>query len=427
MAPYGGCSSVGRVQDCDSCCRGFEPHQPPQKSQGLQVFLQTLLIWPQNPNKPGQRQTHASIKNRRSDVESRVCAICFILNPYSKTLTTAIDIVYLWVNGSDGAWRAKRQQYAQKIQASGAAGFAQFGNVEGRFRDNDELRFSLRALEKFFPEHGHIYIVTDGQVPHWFQGSDQITLIDHHQLIPGAALPVFDSGNIESYIHRIAGLSERYFYFNDDVFFGAPVCLDDWFFDGGIYVSWSDEPEVQGDQLQAESTSLVNASRLSKQWFEDRRYHARLGIHALDRQVDGHYHHTPRTFSHSPRPMLKSMMIEIERDAPDLFQRVRSTVFRTWDKPTIISDFVLRWALAHGFAKTIDHSHMYIATGQALEQPSFRQLRDQFGRLDFFCINDTTDDAHDSDPRLVQIHQILSTLLPDASRCERPKRLASAA
>ena len=25
----GGCSSVGRVQDCDSCCRGFEPHQPP--------------------------------------------------------------------------------------------------------------------------------------------------------------------------------------------------------------------------------------------------------------------------------------------------------------------------------------------------------------------------------------------------------------
>jgi hypothetical protein len=27
----GGCSSVGRVQDCDSCCRGFEPHQPPHR------------------------------------------------------------------------------------------------------------------------------------------------------------------------------------------------------------------------------------------------------------------------------------------------------------------------------------------------------------------------------------------------------------
>ena len=35
----------------------------------------------------------------------------------------------------------------------------------GRFRDNDELRYSLRALERFFPEHGHVYIVTDAQVP----------------------------------------------------------------------------------------------------------------------------------------------------------------------------------------------------------------------------------------------------------------------
>src|SRR5450759_740118 len=25
----GGCSSVGRVPDCDSGCRGFEPHQSP--------------------------------------------------------------------------------------------------------------------------------------------------------------------------------------------------------------------------------------------------------------------------------------------------------------------------------------------------------------------------------------------------------------
>jgi hypothetical protein len=252
-------------------------------------------------------------------------------------------------------------------------------------------------------------------------------LIDHHQLIPESALPVFDSGNIESYIHRISGLSERYFYFNDDVFFGAPVCLENWFFGDGIYVSWSDEPEVQGDKLQAESTSLENASRLSKQWLQEKSDHANLVTDSLVRKMDGQYQHTPRTFSHSPRPMLKSMMLEIERDAPELFERVRSTVFRTWNKPTIISDFALRWALAHGFAKTIDHSHLYIATGQALESQSFQQLKKQFGSLDFFCVNDTTDDAKDGDPRLVQMHQILSLLLPDASRCEVPNCLASAA
>ena len=26
----GECNSVGRVQDCDSCCRGFDPHHSPQ-------------------------------------------------------------------------------------------------------------------------------------------------------------------------------------------------------------------------------------------------------------------------------------------------------------------------------------------------------------------------------------------------------------
>jgi hypothetical protein len=255
-------------------------------------------------------------------------------------------------------------------------------------------------------------------VPDWFQASDQITLVDHHQLIPHSSLPTFDSGNIESYIHHIPGLSERYFYLNDDVFFGAPVCLDNWFFENGVYVSWSDEPEVIGNKLQAESTSLENASRLSKQWLQAKLDNANLCAESSARKMDPQYQHTSRTFSHSPRPMLKSVMMEIEQDAPELFERVRSTVFRTWNKPTIISDFVLRWALAHGLAKTIDHSHVYIATGQLLEAQSLKHLQKQFGSLDFFCINDTTDDAHDGDPRLLQVRQILNALLPNSSHSE---------
>jgi hypothetical protein len=345
----------------------------------------------------------------------------------SKKSTTAVDIVYLWVDGNDSEWRAKRHKYAEKLRAEGSLRFAKFGDVEGRYRDNDELRFSLRALEKFFPEHGHIYIVTDGQVPQWFQASDQITLIDHHQLIPEAALPVFDSSNIESYIHHIPGLSERYFYLNDDVFLGAPVCLENWFFGNGFYVSWSDEPEVHGDTLQAESTSLENASRVSKKWLQNKSAYANSGANSLARKIDLRYEHTPRTFSHSPRPMLKSIMMEIERDAPELFELVRSTVFRTWDKPTIISDFVLRWALAHGFAEIINHAYLYIATGQTFETQSFKHLKKLFGSVDFFCVNDTTDDAKEGDPRLVQMHRILSALLPITSPCELVNCAANAA
>ena len=143
----------------------------------------------------------------------------------------------------------------------------------------------------------------------------------------------------------------------------AKTGADLWFFENVVYVSWSDEPEVIGNKLQAESTSLENASRLSNQWLQAKLDNESLCAESSARKMDPQYQHTSRTFSHSPRPMLKSVMMEIEQDAPELFERVRSTVFRTWNKPTIISDFVLRWALANGRATLHDYSHIYLSTG----------------------------------------------------------------
>ena len=148
-----------------------------------------------------------------------------------------IDIVYLWVDGRDPAWRLKRQAANAALSPHHRGAMGLHGNVEGRFRDNDELRYSLRALERFFPAHGHVYIVTDAQVPPWLRPSSGLSIVDHHSLIPAALLPTFDSSNIETYIHHIPGLSERFFYLNDDVFFGAPVRVDDWFWAGGIYAA----------------------------------------------------------------------------------------------------------------------------------------------------------------------------------------------
>ena len=65
-----------------------------------------------------------------------------------------VDIVYLWVDGSDPVWRGKREQaYAAWVRQHPDA-LAAFGNAAGRYRDNGELLFNLRALEKFFPNHG---------------------------------------------------------------------------------------------------------------------------------------------------------------------------------------------------------------------------------------------------------------------------------
>jgi hypothetical protein len=321
----------------------------------------------------------------------------------------SVDIVYLWVDGSDPVWRAKRHSAALRLGAAQTQSMAPYGNVEGRFRDNGELRYSLRALERFFPDHGHVYLVTDSQTPHWLRACSRLTVVSHQELLPANRLPTFDSGNIESYIHRIPGLSERYFYLNDDVFFGAPVQLDHWFWSGGFYAAWSDDLEVAEGPMQPEDNSLENASRLSNQW---------LGMLPSLTQTD--YRHTPRTFAHSPRPMLKSLLFRLEDEAPELFERVRSSVFRTWDNPTLVSDFVLRWALAHGMAKIRDYAHLYLATGDVNPSQPLAALAGAAGKLDFFCINDTTDDAHGHDPRLTQVHATLQRMFAQASPFEQP-------
>ncbi len=332
--------------------------------------------------------------------------------------SSPVDVVYLWVDGNDATWRAKRQRAARRLNADSEAALAPFSNVEGRFRDNDELRYSLRALERFFPEHGHIYVVTDGQTPEWLVQTDKLTVIDHRALIPSECLPTFDSGNIESYIHHIPGLSERYFYLNDDVFFGAPVNVHDWFWEDGVYVTWSDDPVVTHEALRPDSTSLENGSRLSNSWLTAKaEFQACVG-YPCARQLDAQYQHTFRIFAHAPRPMLKSVLFELEQEAADLFERVRSTVFRHWDTPTIVSDFVLRWMLAHGIARVKEYAHSYVSTGMDSHQQELARVYARFGTLEFFCINDTTDDAQMDDPRLIHTREMLQRLLSTPSHFE---------
>ena len=316
---------------------------------------------------------------------------------------TSIDIVYLWVDGNDSLWRAKRQAALAQLPHDTGAAMARYSNVEGRFRDNHELRYSLRALERFFPQHGHVYIVTDAQAPDWLRPSERLSLIDHRDLMPETSLPTFDSGHIESWIHHIPGLSERYFYFNDDVFLGAPLTPDQWFTPDGFYVTWSDEPEVTDEAMRMDATSLENACRLSIEWLTAQ---------------DPAYQSTFRTFAHSPRPMRRSILQTLEREAPELFAGVRSTVFRSWDKPTIVSDFVLRWALAQGLAQVRPYRHRHVSTGDADQQAQLQALAAEFGALDFFCINDTTDDAHHDDPRLLHVQAVLQAMLPQPSGFE---------
>jgi hypothetical protein len=66
-----------------------------------------------------------------------------------------------------------------------------------------------------------------------------------------------------------------------------------------------------------------------------------------------------------------------------------------------------------------------VSTGAHDQAGELDQLASDFGALDFFCINDTTDDAHPDDPRLLQVQSVLQAMLPQASGFEQAGGRAS--
>ena len=135
-----------------------------------------------------------------------------------------IDLVYLWVDGSDPKWQEKKQIFTKVLDNTSET------DAAGRYKDNDELKYSLRSVEKHVPWIRNIFIVTDNQKPDWLNTNHpKVRVIDHTEIIPTEVLPLFNAIAIEYFLYRIPGLSEHFLYANDDMFFNANL-LPDFFF-----------------------------------------------------------------------------------------------------------------------------------------------------------------------------------------------------
>ena len=112
-----------------------------------------------------------------------------------------------------------------------------------RFADNEELKYSLRSVEKHAPWVRNIFIVTNGQIPSWLNlDNPRLKLVTHEELFLNKShLPTFSSPAIEAHLHRIPGLSPKFIYLNDDVMFADNVWPDDFYTHANgqkIYLTW---------------------------------------------------------------------------------------------------------------------------------------------------------------------------------------------
>ena len=149
----------------------------------------------------------------------------------------AVDVVYTWVDGADPVHAAKRARWLSRRGAVHDNGLE-----AARFRDNEELRYSLRSLQRFAPWVRRVILATDGQRPSWLRADHpKVRVVDHREFIPGEYLPTFNSHVIEAYLHAVPGLSEHYLYMNDDVFLARPCRKTDFFTSNGLplaFVDW---------------------------------------------------------------------------------------------------------------------------------------------------------------------------------------------
>ena len=123
-----------------------------------------------------------------------------------------IDLVVMWVDGSDVEWQKERAKY--KI-AKGD----EIGNSFCCYRDFGLMEYFFRGVEKYMPWINKIFFVTCGHLPKFLNTTNpKLRIVNHKDYIPEEYLPTFNSNVIELNLHRIEDLSENFILFNDDMF-----------------------------------------------------------------------------------------------------------------------------------------------------------------------------------------------------------------
>ncbi|MCL2688361.1 MAG: Stealth CR1 domain-containing protein [Chitinispirillia bacterium] len=327
-----------------------------------------------------------------------------------------IDMLYLWVDGSDEKWLAKKNAELSKIGGSpDDAGVV-------RYEDNDELLFSLRSVEKFAPWINRIFIVTDNQTPKWLNlNNPKISIVDHTEIMPREALPCFNSSVIEFFIPNIKNLSQHFIYANDDTLFMAKSKPDYFFSKNGV-------PIVRVNSgkkiLRKTAKELFPAGeRFKTLWEKSGLYDCKkLNSRKLLYEMIGEYN-CPWQESHIMDPYRKSDLLEIV-NMPLVKETLKNTMTNHFRSRHDIhrSLFHLFGVVKFGYKTVKNNKWTHIKqllTFRFRDMPCFAfniklTMRRRPVRRKVACINDP-EDAKIRESN----HDYLAKMFPDKSKFEK--------
>lgn len=259
-----------------------------------------------------------------------------------------IDFVIAWVDGSDEKWLEEKRQYKPDASSD---------NKVSRFRDWDLLRYWFRGVEKFAPWVNNIYFLTWGHTPEWLNTEhEKLRIINHTDYIPKEYLPTFNSHTIELNMNRIADLSEKIVYFNDDMFLISPTKETDFFVDGlpcdsAVLSVHCNQRNIIESHIPISMVGVINdhfdmhkiIKRDFKKWF-NLKYGVMLLLRTMclipSPRFPGFWQH------HLPTSFLKSTFDIVWEKEFDLLNETCSHKFRTSND---VSQWLIReWHLCEG-------------------------------------------------------------------------------
>ncbi len=305
-------------------------------------------------------------------------------------MNNSVDLVYLWVDGNDPQWLKKRSQCLK----------TPIDTVE-RYIDNNELKYSLRSVEKHLPWIRKIFIITDNQIPNFIDTSNpKITIIDHTEIIPQEFLPTYNSVVIEFFIHNITDLSEKFLYMNDDFFINADLDEDFFFQDDLPIVRMSYSPLMK---------LKLQLKRLIKRPINNYRLSIENAYQLIDKKYQQFHSGMPH---HNVDSYLKSDF----KKTCEIFKNELSAVYshRVRHKDDI-QRLILQYDALSRNRAVLSYVNRNISCRIPMQKPDYQRYITRYNPK-LFCLNDT---ERTTDADRARVVPFLESLFPNKSSFER--------
>lgn len=303
-----------------------------------------------------------------------------------------IDVVITWVDGNDSSWQKEKAKYLNNDISNNS-----FVSGANRFEDQGLLKYWFRGIENCMPWVNKIFFVTCGHYPSWLNlDNKKVVLVKHDEFMPKDYLPTFNSNSILLNLHKIPGLSDKFVYFNDDMFV-INNCPSSNFFKKGLPLDMAIQDIISAPDtdpfwdMMINNVMVINKNFKKKQCIKKSRckwYSLKYSFKNLSKNVLlSKFNYFPGFRDiHLPNAFLKSTFEEVWDKNYEICNSTCLHKFRTSED---ITEWTMRyWQLAKGTFKPFNREKLgkYVS----LKDNSAIHYLAKNPKKPLVCLNDST-------------------------------------